>query len=202
MTVYVARHSGAERLRFSLAQLFGLLAWLAAYLGAWRTSFIWMLQEYARLPTTAPTGCYISTAAARGHRWLVRSEACVSRDGSVHRVNDQMRFLKAGELLLTSVSPSAHRACRWVYDRVGPLLAAALVHPVLADVAYLLLKPPEWLCRMALALVLRGQRQLIRSVYGPRWRVPRSSEPGTIASRSGQLCLHGPQKDNRARGSR
>lgn len=34
---------------------------------------------------------------------------------------------------------------RRVYDYIGPRLARRLVHPLLADAAYLLLKPFEWL---------------------------------------------------------
>ncbi len=168
MAIYVSRRSGVRRLRFSLAQLLGVITWLAAYLGAWRTSLIWMLQEYAKLPTTAPDDCYVCTAAARGHRRLVRGEARLLPGGKLTRVNDQMRYLKAAELLLASVSPAGHRECRRIYDRIGPLLAAILVYPVLADAAYLSLKPGEWLCRAGLALLLGGHRDLVRNLYRGR----------------------------------
>ena len=125
-----------------------------------------MLHEYSRLPTSPPDDCYVSTAAARGHRSLVRSREHVSRGGNVYVVNAQMRYLKAAELLLASVSPAAHRGCRLMYDRVGPVLASALVHPVLADAAYLGLKPAEWLARGVLALVLPEQGDVIGGLYG------------------------------------
>ena len=167
MAVYVFRNSGVKRLQFSLAQLLAVVTWLAAYLGAWRTSFIWMLQEYAKLPTTPSEHCYVCTAAARGHRRLVGAEEYTAPDGTIHRVNDQMRYLKAAELLLASTSPPVHRVARRVYDRIGPILAAGLVHPLLGDVVYLSLKPPEWLSRAGLALVLPGRRPLIRRIYRP-----------------------------------
>ncbi|NQT13816.1 MAG: hypothetical protein HQ582_13770 [Planctomycetes bacterium] len=165
MSILLFRGGGAERLRFTLAQLMGVVAWAAAWLGAWRGSFLWMLHEYSKLPTSPPDDCYVSTAAARGHRRLVGSEEQVSRCGKVLLVNAQMRYLKAAELLLASVSPGAHRGCRWVYDRIGPVLASALVHPVAADAAYLGLKPAEWLARGVLALVLPEQGHVIRGLY-------------------------------------
>lgn len=165
MSILLFRSGGAERLRFTLAQLLGVVAWLAAWLGAWRGSFLWMLHEYSRLPTSPPDDCYVSTAAARGHRHLVLSREHVSRCGKVYLVNAQMRYLKAAELLLASLSPRTHSACRWAYDWIGPMLASGLVHPVLADLAYLGLKPAEWLARVVLALVLPERGDLIQALY-------------------------------------
>ena len=71
-------------------------------------------------------------------------------------MNDQLRFLKGFELLLVSLSPRLRRMCRWIYDRVGPGLAATLVHPVLADLGYRVLKPAEWAARACLALAIPG----------------------------------------------
>jgi hypothetical protein len=165
MAIYAARHSGVKRMRFSLARLMGVVTWLAAFLGAWRSSVLWMFQEYAKLPTEPPDNCYICTAAARGHRRLVAAEDYADPCGRVYRVNDQMRYLKAAELLLAGVSPRSHRVCRRAYDLIGPVLAATLIHPLLADAAYLSLKPAEWLCRAGLALLLPGRGQLLRSIY-------------------------------------
>lgn len=184
MAIYVARHSGVKRFRFSLAQLLGVVTWLAAFLGACRTSVLWMLQEYAKLPTTPPEGCYVSTAAARGHCRLVGAEEYAAPSGKVYRVNDQMRYLKAAELLLAALSPPAHRTCRRVYDRIGPVLAARLAHPLLADAAYLSLKPAEWSCRAGLALLLPDRGQSIRRLYRPeasRSSTCRAAAPGKPA---------------------
>ncbi len=165
MAVYALRNSGVKRLRFSLGRLMGIVTWLAAFLGAWRTSVLLMFQEYAKLPTEPPEGCYVCTAAARGHRRLVGAEYHATASGRVYRVTGQMRYLKAAELLLAALSPPAHRLCRRAYDLIGPPLAAALVHPLLADAAYLSLKPAEWLCRAGLGLLLPGHRELIRKIY-------------------------------------
>jgi len=181
MAIYAARHSGVKRFRFSLARLLAVVTWLAAFLGACRTSVLWMLQEYAKLPTTPPEGCYVATAAARGHRRLVGAEEYAGPSGKVYRVNDQMRYLKTAELLLAALSPPAHRTCRRVYDRIGPVLAARLVSPLLADGAYLSLKPAEWLCRAGLALLLPDGGQSIRRLYRPdpdRTSTCRAAAPG------------------------
>ncbi|MGO8690269.1 MAG: DUF6688 family protein [Thermoguttaceae bacterium] len=153
------------RFRFSLAQLFAVTTWFAAHCGAWRASYLLMLHEYSRLPTTPPHHCFVCTAAARGHAWIVGSQTYVASDGTPCRVNDQLRRLKAFELLLASVSPAGHRALRRVYDRVGPPLAALLARPLAADAAYVALKPVEWLARLTLRLVLGGQAELIGKLY-------------------------------------
>ncbi|MEE8453128.1 MAG: DUF6688 family protein [Thermoguttaceae bacterium] len=160
------RHQGTGRFRFSLAQLFGVITWLAAHFGAWRASVNWMLIEYAKLPTT-PEDCYVCTAAAKGHGWLTRTERCRCPSGRRYRVSDQMRRLKAIELILRYTSPRLHRTCRAIYDRIGPALAARLVHPWLADVAYLSLKPLEWSCCVVLrGLLPKSSMEAIRGLYG------------------------------------
>ena len=165
MAVFVFRNSGVGGLRFTLARLLGVTTWAAAYCGAWRTAYLVMLQEYAKLPKTPPGNCYICTAAARGHRRLVRSEERLLPGGTVRRVNDQTRYFKAAELLLAAVSPGGHRLCRRIYDCLGPRLAALLIHPVVADVAYLSLKPLEWAVRAGLALLLPECHASIKRLY-------------------------------------
>ena len=152
------------RLQFGLLRLFGVLSWLIAYFGAWRTSINIMLAEYAKLPTENP-GCYVTTAAARGHAYIVHSEPVMLDTGAVCCVNDQMRRFKCAELVLQQTAPQLHRACRLIYNRLGPRLAASLVHPLLADAAYLSLKPAEWLARLALAVLLPGHQRLASGIY-------------------------------------
>jgi len=153
------------KLRFSLAQLLGFVSWFAAHCGAWRLSFLWMLEEYSRLPTTPPQRCFVCTAVASGHPRVVQGEDYFAPNGTAFRVNDQLRILKAFELLLVSISPKSHFVCRWIYDRLGPRLAALLVHPLLADVGYLLLKPVEWTALVCLRLAISGELGLIYRLY-------------------------------------
>ena len=152
-------------LRFSLAQLLGAVSWFAAHCGAWRLAFLWMLEEYSRLPTSQPDRCFICTAAARGHLRVVHGEVYRAPNGTAYRVNDQLRVLKAFELLLASLSPQSHRACRWIYDRLGPRLAAMLVHPVMADIGYFVLKPVEWMALVCLCLAIPGRMSSISRLY-------------------------------------
>ena len=104
---------GSEtRFRFSLAQLLGFVSWFAAHCSAWRLSYVLMLEEYSRLPTTPPERCFVCTAVAGGHACVVRGEEYLAPSGAAYRVNNQMRVLKAFELLLASTGPRGHLACR------------------------------------------------------------------------------------------
>ncbi len=173
---------GSEtRFRFSLAQLLGFVSWFAAHCSAWRLSYVLMLQEYSRLPITPPERCFVCSAVAGGHRRVVRGEEYFAPSGTAYRVNDQLRVLKAFELLLASISPRGHLACRWIYDRLGPRLAAMLVHPLFADAAYFVLKPVEWAALACLRLAIPGKMELIYRLYScgynqflPRTRKHRS----------------------------
>ncbi len=160
--VYRLKGNGPPR-QFGLLRMFGVLSWLASYMGAWRASVNIMLAEYAQLPTENQ-GCYITTAAARGHRCVVRSEA-IRIGAGVRHINDQMRYLKCGELVLRHVAPRGHRLCRGLYDLVGPPVAALVVHPLLADIVYFSFKPAEWLVRCALALLLHDHKHLVMGIY-------------------------------------
>jgi len=169
MSWHILRRRTENRWQFSLAQLLAFVFWMAAYCSAWRLAVKVMLVEYAKLPTTPPPTCYIATAAARGHRWLVRAEPVgYASSGKTFCVNDQMRRLKAAELVLAVTWPWMHRRCRAVYDRMGPRAAAMLVRPVLADAAYLAMKPAEWAARVALALLLAGDRGVVERLYRDR----------------------------------
>jgi hypothetical protein len=187
---------GEARFRFSLAQLLGFVSWFAAYCGAWRLSFICMLDEYSRLPTTAPSECFVCTAAAGGHRRVVGSELYFAPNGTAYRVNDQLRVLKAFELLLAGISPRSHRACRWIYDRLGPRLAAMLVHPALADVGYFALKPVEWIALVGLRLATGGKMEVIFSLYStePPNRAPQAGAPAHQLPRPVESNLEGAQR--------
>jgi hypothetical protein len=158
-------YGNKDRLRFGLSQLFGLSTWFAGHCGAWRLSYLLMLEEYSRLPKNPPNNCFICTAVTNGHPRIVHGEGYHASDGTICRVNDQLRVLKAFELLLLGVSPKSHFACRWIYNRFGPRFAAMIVHPLLADAGYFLLKPVEWLAVVCLGFALRGKTDLIYRLY-------------------------------------
>ncbi|HVT90724.1 MAG TPA: DUF6688 family protein [Tepidisphaeraceae bacterium] len=134
--------------------------WLAGYGLAWRTSIAMVMIEYSRLPKTAPN-CYIATAAAKGHPRLVGA-----RPGYGFLINDQLCHLKCAELVLHETFPRLHRLIRRVYDVVGPGLASKIRHPLLADFAYLTLKPVEWAVMLILRRVVPDAAALAKTLYG------------------------------------
>lgn len=151
--------------QLGLSQLLGCVSWLAAYMASWRFAIVVSWHEYELLPTTPPA-CYIATAATRGHRAIVRSERIRLSGGRYCLINDQLRWLKAFELAIKAIAPGLHAMIRWVYDRVGPALASAIaVHPLLCDVAYLLLKPCDWIARGVLRMFVPDAGTRIAAFY-------------------------------------
>lgn len=121
--------------------LVGLLAFFVAHGASARLSLALLLEEYAKLPMTDPN-CYLSSAAAHGHAWLV-GEAC----GEVSRQTKRLKFL---ELVICLRWPHAHRVVRKIYNRCGPTLARVCrMNRWFADATYLVLTPlervAEWL---------------------------------------------------------
>jgi hypothetical protein len=53
-----------------------------------------------------------------------------------------------------AVYPRLHKVLRRVYDVVGRALARRLRNPFVADLAYLCLKPVEWIACSALRVVV------------------------------------------------
>jgi hypothetical protein len=171
--------SQGGRLQLRLWQVLTVFTWLAAYLAAWRAAVVLMLQAYARLPTEPPGDCYIATAAARGHGRFVGSREVVCHDGSTRRVNPQLAYFKCGELVLKATVPRLHETIRRVYDMLGPRVARLLIHPLVADIAYLALKPLEWLTRVALAVLVGDTSPVAQEMYTGGLVTMRGSAPGT-----------------------
>lgn len=154
-----------ERQRdLSAWHIVGPLAWLGAYGVAWRMAVARMLEAYAALPTHPPE-CYIATAAARGHPRLVHSWPAAAQDGRYFRANRQLQRLKCAELALRAAWPAGHRRLRRAYDTLGPRLARRLRCPLLADGAYLLLKPVEWAAWAALRALLPDVGRIANRLY-------------------------------------
>jgi len=155
---------GAPTARCGPRVVAGVASWLGGYLAAWRFAVREAHEIYASLPTTPPD-CYVATAAARGHSCVVRTWPITTRSGDSFRVNSQMQGLKCAELALMASTPRVHRLCRRAYDTVGPPLATSLHHPLLADLAYLLLKPVEWAALACLYALLPNARDHISRTY-------------------------------------
>lgn len=131
----------------------GITAWLASYAVAWRYDILKMYELYAQLPSQPPD-CYIATAAAHGHPWFVRAWIVEREDGKLILVNGQLQLLKCAELALLAICPRWHKPLRIAYDGIGKFLARKLRYPFLADLAYLCLKPFEWLVGIVLKLII------------------------------------------------
>lgn len=134
-------------------------AWLGGYLFTWSHALVKMTELYTALPDSPPD-CYIATAAAQGHPQVVGSQkaGCVM-------VNRQLQTLKAAEIVLLVMAPGCHRWLRRGYDIYGRLLATKLTNPYLADLAYLTLKPFEWMSWFVLSLVVPGVEGWIGRFY-------------------------------------
>jgi hypothetical protein len=155
-----------KRFQFHIWQLLAWTSWLGAYLAAWRFAVNEALEAYAALPVDPPSSnCYVATAAANGHRSFVGSRDIVGASGASFRANRQLAYLKCGEIVLRTTWPKLHLALRTVYDRVGPRMARCLRNPWFADIAYLGLKPAEWVVRVVLQVIAPESLDVARRLY-------------------------------------
>jgi hypothetical protein len=81
------------------------------------------------------------------------------------QVNAQLQRLKCAELALQAVAPQVHRSVRRIYNRAGKSLAHSIQGPYIADLAYLLLIPCEWLAQLALKLLVPEIDSISRNMY-------------------------------------
>ncbi len=141
MRVAVAIGSQAISIPSPVRLVLSIGGLIGAWLVSWRLALNVVMAEYQRLPTTNPN-CYISSAAAYGHRHLVRSEVVFTAACESIYVNRQMRLLKFFELTLLCFMPRLQRTLRRIYDRIGPIIAQ-LCHrsKVVADIAFITLLP-------------------------------------------------------------
>lgn len=142
-----------------------LVAWISAYVAAWRFDILKMFELYATLPKYGPWDCYIATAAAQGHPRFVGSYKIILANEKPLSVNRQLQILKCAELALLVTSPKAHRMIRRIYDKLGRPLASRIRNPFVADIAYLLLKPCELFAMIVLKLVLPEFETISRKIY-------------------------------------
>ena len=153
--------------KFTLLRGFELTAWLAAYAAAWRFDILKMYELYAALPKEPPN-CYIATAAARGHPQFVQAWTVQGVNGKSMQVNSQLQRLKCAELALLVVNPRLHTFLRQIYDVMGKRLVRRIQNPFLADAAYLLLKPWEWLAGSILKVIVPEIDSISKKMYTNR----------------------------------
>lgn len=150
--------------KMSLAHGVNLGVWFATYALSWRYDILKMYELYNALPVKPPD-CYIATAAAQGHTRFVMSNTVQRADGLSMQVNGQLQRLKCAELALMAINPLLHKVFRKIYDVVGKALAHRMTNPFVADVAYLLLKPVEWVAIVVLKWIIPEIESISRRMY-------------------------------------
>ena len=110
---------------------------------SWLLGWSWSRQVYDSLPNQAPTGCFIVTAASRGHERCVGPLTGILRNGRRQLANQQLISFWQFEDLWQSRSPRCHGLFRRIYNHVGPVIATRVRSPWIADAIYLALKPAE-----------------------------------------------------------
>jgi len=126
------------------------LPWMLALIGSvplWVWSVMWSKKLYANLPATAPD-CFVVTAASRGHASFVGPFIEIPHKEQQRSANLQLATLWQFESLWRNRSPRSHASFRRVYNRVGPVMAKRIQHPLLADFAFILIKPIELTARL------------------------------------------------------
>jgi hypothetical protein len=146
---YVVR--AAILIRAAKPSLTSLLFTFASSLPFWAVGIFWSYAKYLSLPDQA-TGCFVVTAASRGHRNFVGPFLTVSRRGQPRFANQQLATFWELESFWRSHSPRSHAMFRSVYNKIGPVIARNISTPFLADVIFLALKPAELCARSLLDL--------------------------------------------------
>jgi len=137
----------------------GPRAYLGALLGSlpfWIAGVVWSRSSYAVLPDVSP-GCFIVTAAGRGHRKFVGPFMEVQHRGQRIQANQQLLTLWQFEHLWRRRSPRSHKYFRCFYNRIGPAFAAHIKSPWLADLAYVMIKPIELVAKLAVPTPEKGK---------------------------------------------
>lgn len=150
--------------KLTLPRRLGIFGWLSAYAFALRFNILKMFELYNALPTEPPD-CYIATAAAKGHPRFVGSRTVQLANGQSMQVNRQLQRLKAVEIAMMGASRTGHRMMRRMYDVIGKRLAARIQHPLLADVAHLILIPVEFVLFFVLKLIVPEIKNVAERFY-------------------------------------
>ena len=162
-TSVTANYLAGSRRTWGVSLVLGWIAWLSALGASWKFALETMMSEYAKLPTTNPN-CYVSSAAASGHRWMVAAWQ-VPNHGVV---NLQMKRCKFVEFALMASFPKTAKVLRGIYNLIGPVMASICrQNRWFADATYLLLKPVEW-SALLVQLTLNINQQHIEGIYEPK----------------------------------
>ena len=123
----------------------GLLTWAFSLLASIALKIPLAFDFYHKLADEPPEGCFVVTASAKGHPWIVGSWLDTKTSQTV---NQQLFNFYEFENWLKRRMPGFHRRLRRVYNTVGPVVARMIVFKWQADIVYWLLKPIEWLAKL------------------------------------------------------
>ena len=130
-----------------------LFVWISTLIASLAAKYPLAKDIYEKLPEEIPQGygdCFIVSAAAKGHPYIVRSwiHPTIGKP-----VNHQWHIFKSFEALLAYYFPVFHWKLRCFYNYVGPLIARKIRNSWQADFVYFLLKPIEWIVFIILKLI-------------------------------------------------
>jgi hypothetical protein len=114
----------------------------------WVGAVVWSRRTYEALPDQNPS-CFVVTAATRGHRRLVGPFVQVKHGGHLVLANQQLMTLWQFEAAWRVHAPRSHARFRRAYNLIGPAIARNITSSWIADLAYLALKPAEFLACIA-----------------------------------------------------
>lgn len=123
-----------------------LFAWVVTLALTVLTAIVRTRHMVDELPEE-PTGCFIVTAACKGHPFLVGSYLCDKTD---RQSNHQLDSFRKFEQWLEGNAPKLHQTARQKYNIVGPMIARKITHRWQANLTYLALKPMEWIFRLVM----------------------------------------------------
>jgi hypothetical protein len=110
---------------------------------------------------------YLCTAAARGHKRIVKPIRKGLRGKTEIIVNRQLCVANAFEELLQEKTPRFRRLVRRIYDAIGCPIARRIRTPLAADIAYIIIKPLEWIMTLILYIVEVKPENRIARQYLP-----------------------------------
>lgn len=121
--------------------ILSIVAWILGL----SATYIWKVYEakklFNELPETPPSGCFIVTAAGKGHQNFVGSFFSPAHNKVMTR---QLIIFYQFEFYLMERFPRFHKGLRKVYNIIGPKIAKRIHTKWIADMVYLLLKPLEF----------------------------------------------------------
>ena len=126
------------------AQWVALTATLVAFVAGVTAKYPLAKAYFQQLADEPPEGCFIVSAASKGHPSIVGSW---QDSDSGRLVNQQLLNFWRFEHFLKTQYPTFHAGLRKVYNRVGPAVARMIVFKWQANLVYCLLKPIELLAK-------------------------------------------------------